>query len=225
MTTLRLIRKHHVTGNVWSFFFAPSAPLTWTAGQFVRIEVPHATPDAEGTKRQFTIASAPHEDHLQISTRLTDTTFKQALAALPEGGEAGLLDPPAGDFIWPQAPGANPTFVAQGIGITPFYSMLRDRLHRGLPLAATLIYANRSPLVPFRDEISGWAHRHSEFKPYFIDGPATATIIAATRPGFATQPVYVSGPRSFIELLGPPYNLPGKLLKQDVFPNYPAGAY
>jgi hypothetical protein len=102
--TLQLEHKQPEAGNVWSFRFRPSEPLDWLAGQFIRVELPHTHPDAEGTKRYFTIASAPHEGHVQISTRITDSSFKQTLAQLPIGRELLMLDPPAGDFVWPTNP-------------------------------------------------------------------------------------------------------------------------
>lgn len=98
--SLKLIEKVHLTDNIWSFRFNSDGPLTWTAGQFIRVELPHAQPDNEGVKRWFTVSSAPHERVIQITTRVTDTTFKQALANLPIGGELQLLEKPDGDFVW-----------------------------------------------------------------------------------------------------------------------------
>lgn len=221
--TLKLIRKQRETGNVWSFIFEPSRPLPWAAGQFIRVGLPHANPDGEGTKRYFTIASAPYEKHIQISTRITASSFKQALAGLAPGQTLGLIDPPAGDFVWP--PSGRPlVFVAQGIGITPFYSMLRQQLHDRLPPAATLLYANLTPEIPFQSELAHWAglpgltikhHRQ----------PFTAADVARLAPDYHASHVYVSGPGPLIELLLPPYDLPINQLKQDTFPNYDAWNY
>lgn len=222
--TLTLTSKQLVGGNVWSFIFEPDQPLSWIAGQFIRVELPHANPDSEGTKRYFTIASAPHEHHIQISTRLTGSSFKQALANLSYGSQVKLLDHPVGDFIWP--PTDKPIiFVAQGIGITPFFSMLKSRHHQGQPLNVNLFYTNRTPQIPFRTELHQLTHSHPELILTFATGPITAAVLANRYPKLAESLIYVSGPGTIIELLGPPYDLPASSLKQDFFPNYAAASY
>jgi glycine betaine catabolism B len=221
---LKLLRKQPEGGNIWSFTFAPETRLTWIAGQFIRLELPHANPDNEGAKRYFTIASPPHERTVQITTRITQSSFKQALASLPHGGEARLLDLPSGDFIWPQTD--QPLlFAAQGIGITPFRSMLHSRHHHGLPLAATLLYANLTNPIPFASELAELAATHPELQIIYAHTPITATALAQLHPQFANHVVYVSGPGKLLELLGPPHNLPVARLKHDFFPNYSTDAY
>ena len=137
--TLTLESKENLVDNVWSFRFTTHTPTTWTPGQFIRVELPHDDPDDEGTKRWFTISSTPHDGYIQITTRVTDTTFKQALSALPVGGTINLVEQPDGDFVW-QESDKPLVFVAGGIGITPFYSMLKARGHSGQSVLATLIY-------------------------------------------------------------------------------------
>jgi ferredoxin-NADP reductase len=225
LAALILTRKIHEGGNVWSFILEPSNPLSWSAGQFIRVELPHDHPDDEGTRRPFTITSAPHEHIVQIATRITQSSFKQALAALPLGGRLNLLDNPAGDFLWPAVPTRPILLAAQGIGITPFISMLRDRAHRGQPLATTLIHTNLAPDIPFEAEVRAQAKSHPELVLIHANEPLKAATIARLCPQFATHTIYVSGPRLLIELLGPPHNLAGSQIKQDQFPNYPASAY
>jgi ferredoxin-NADP reductase len=219
---LTLKSKSHLTSNIWSFWFEPNEPLSWTAGQFIRIELPHPEPDAEGTRRFFTIASAPYERRLQICTRLTDTTFKRALAALEPGGSLRLIDPPAGDFIW--QPSAQPlVFVAQGIGITPFRSMLRQRAYEHKPLSAHLFFTNLGRHIPFAEELA--AHSAAGLQITYLGQPATPTTLAGAVPDLASHIIYVSGPQSFIALLTPPHDLPAASLKQDFFPGYTSHDY
>jgi ferredoxin-NADP reductase len=210
--------------NVWLYTFKPTAPLNWIAGQFIRVELPHDLPDDEGTKRQFTIASAPSDGTIQIATRLTSSTFKQALHSLPAGGQINLVDLPAGDFIWPADHTRALVLAAQGIGITPIRSLFRQRLHEGRPLTATLIYANLTPGIPFEDELTQWGS-HPEFSYKLVETPITGQIIAQLVPKLAKAHIYVSGPEPLFELLGPPHNLPAGYLKQDQFPNYAAHYY
>src|SRR4051812_9360566 len=152
---LKLLEKEQLVDNVWAFRFQPSEPLVWTAGQYVRVELPHDNPDEEGTKRWFTNSAAPYEGIMQITTRVTESTFKQALSKLEEGSELQLIENPDGDFVW-QDSDLPIVFVAGGIGVTPFHSILKQRVHDLLPLKVTLIYGSRTEDVPFKDELAEW---------------------------------------------------------------------
>jgi ferredoxin-NADP reductase len=220
---LTLKSKSHLLANVWSFVFEPSEPLTWIAGQFIRVELPHANPDAEGTRRFFTVASAPYERRIQISTRLTGTSFKRALEALEPGGNLNIVDPPAGDFVWTRS-AAPLVFVAQGIGITPFRSILRQRAHDRRPLSAHLFYTNAGTSIPFQPELDALA-RNSELQITHLRRPVTPITLAGALPDLAARTVYVSGPHSLIGLLTPPHNLPAAQLRQDFFPGYTSENY
>jgi ferredoxin-NADP reductase len=220
---LTLVNKEHLVDNIWAFRFEPNEPFTWTAGQYMRVELPHDNPDDEGTKRWFTVSSAPYQGIAQITTRVTESTFKQALAALPIGGELQLLEKPHGDFVW-QDSDPPIVFVAGGIGITPFYSILKQRAHDGLPLHVTLIYGGRTPDVPFKNEFDQWVSDDPLFKVHYVVGaPLTAESIAVLEPGINNSLVYVSGPEPMVEALGAQlkeHGLPEEQLKQDFFPNY-----
>lgn len=222
--TLTLTDRTHVVANIWLFTFAPSRPLVWTAGQFIKVELPHSQPDTEGTKRFFTIASAPADGHVQIATRITGSTFKQTLARLPIGGRLNLVDLPAGDFVWPARPARPLVFAAQGIGVTPVRSMLRQRLADRRPITATLVYANLTPGIPFSDELAKWGS-HPEFTLHQISRPITAATLNELVPNLGQSLVYVTGPKSLAELLMPPYNLPISSIKHDQFPNYAQSDY
>jgi ferredoxin-NADP reductase len=222
---LALSAKKPLGSNAWAFTFLPEHPVPWRAGQFVKIDVPHPLPDAKGTSRRFTIAAAPHEKAFTIATRVTDSTFKQALAKLPIGGKITLLDTPAGDFIW--QPASYPhVFVAQGIGITPFYAIIKDRHHHNLPTNAHLIYSNHpaNPVL-FQSELAAWTAADSSLRITYLSEPATPAALADLAPDLPKRLVYVSGPKPLIALAMPPYNLPLSQLKQDYFPGYPAATY
>lgn len=225
---LELVGKEHLIDNVWAFRFEPTTPFTWIAGQFVRVELPHDNPDAEGTKRFFTVSSAPYEDTVQITTRVTDSTFKQALAALPIGDRLPALEKPDGDFTW-QDSDKPLVFVAGGIGITPFRSILKQRARDHQPLNVTLIYGNRTDAIVFKDEFDRYAAEDSEFSVQYVTGePLTAAKLAELVPNLNFSLVYVSGPEPMVEALGSDlktHGLPEAQLKTDEFPNYTATNY
>jgi ferredoxin-NADP reductase/YHS domain-containing protein len=226
--TLTLESKENLVDNVWSFRFTAHTPTTWTPGQFIRVELPHDNPDDEGTKRWFTISSTPHDGYIQITTRVTDTTFKQALSALPVGGTINLVEQPDGDFVW-QESDKPLVFVAGGIGITPFYSMLKARGHSGQSVLATLIYNGRTDELPFKAEFDEASKRHPEFHVHYVIGEQL-TVNKLTRivPELALSEVYVSGPEPMVEALGEQLRASGisdQNLHEDFFPHYNKDTY
>jgi len=222
---LTLESKIHRVDNVWSFRFQPEHPMLWLAGQFMRVELPHADVDAAGASRWFTIAAAPHEAVPTITTRLTNSTFKQALANLRIGDHLRLLESPAGNFVW--RPSDRPRlFAAQGIGITPFYAIIKDRRHHGLPTEAVLVYAHRPGTgAVFDDELQAWAESDPTLTIIHHAGLLSPEQLVRYVPDYAQRTLYVSGPKSFIRLCMPPHRLPPRQLKQDNFPGYAAANY
>lgn len=226
--TLTLESKENLVDNVWSFRFTTHTPTTWTPGQFIRVELPHDDPDDEGTKRWFTISSTPHDGYIQITTRITDTTFKQALAALPIGDTINLVEQPDGDFVW-QESDKPLVFVAGGIGITPFYSILKARGHSGQSVLATLIYNGRTDELPFKAEFDEASKRHPEFHVHYVIGEQlTVDKLKRIVPELAVSEVYVSGPEPMVEALGEQLRASGiedRKLHEDFFPRYNKDTY
>lgn len=227
--TLTLFEKEHLVDNVWAFRFKPSEPLTWVAGQYVRVELPHDNPDEEGTKRWFTNSAAPYEGILQITTRVTDSTFKQALFGLETGStRLQLIEAPEGDFVW-QNSELPIVFVAGGIGVTPFRSIIKQRIHDSQPVNLSLVYGSRTPEVPFKNELTEWTNADPTLNVHYVSGnPLTAENLAAEIPTLNSSLVYLSGPEPMVESLGDDlksHGLPEAQLKQDFFPNYDENNY
>jgi ferredoxin-NADP reductase len=223
MAKLTLREKNHLTDNVWSFVFEAHPQIHWTAGQFIRVELAHPNPDQEGTKRWFTVSAAPFEGRPQITTRVSDTTFKHALVALPIGGEVELIEEPDGDFVWEESDKPR-VFVAAGIGITPFRSILAERKHARQSLDVTLVYGNRTEMIPFKDEFDADAASDPEFRVHYVTGGLlTLAKLEELVPDYRKSLVYVSGPEPLVEALGDQMRaagMPEEQLKQDFFPNY-----
>ena len=136
-----------------------------------------------------------------------------------------MVGAPAGDFIWRLDP-VEHLFVAQGIGITPFYAIIKDRIQLSIPVHATLVYASRTaePAI-YQSELDAWAKQDRTLKIQSFAGTLTAPQLIILIPDFARRYVYVSGPKSFLSLCIPPHQLPLSRLKQDNFPGYSATNY
>jgi len=162
----KLIERHEVAEGTMAFALERPAGFEFTAGQFLTITLPDAPyNDAKGNSRTFSIASAPQETgHLLIATRMTGSALKRSLAEAPLGAPVSIFGP-VGEFTLPPAATAPLVFIAGGIGITPFRSMVIDVANRQLPHQITLIYSNRTPEgAPFHDELARIAATYPSFK-------------------------------------------------------------
>ena len=226
---LKLRDKAYMIDNVWAFVFEPDEPLEYTAGEYVRVRLDHENPDDDGPKRFFTNSAPPYQGVLQITTRVTDSTFKQALHNLDVGSEAlEMILPPEGDFVWEDTD--KPIImVAAGIGVTPYYSILLERVHNGEKIPCTLLYAGRSELLPWRNEFAALEESNPEFKvEYQIGEHVTAENLQKRYPNLNDSVVYLSGPEAMVEDVGNQLKengLPEAQLKQDWFPNYDESSY
>jgi ferredoxin-NADP reductase len=110
--------------------------------------------DEKGPRRHITVVTSPTERGvLGLATRLRDSAFKRSLAELPEGTEVEV-EQPKGSFVLPQETDRHYVFIAGGIGITVFRSMLRYIADEGLPHRVTLVHSNRDrESTAFYDEL------------------------------------------------------------------------
>jgi ferredoxin-NADP reductase len=148
-----LIGRELVAERTMSFRWAKPEGWDYRAGQFIDITL-HNPPetDAEGNTRGFSVSAAPCEGIIQITTRLRDTAFKRVLQQVAIGTTM-KLEGPFGDFRLhnTQRPAV---LLAGGIGITPFRSILVEKIRCGsLPYRVVLFHANRRPQdAAFADE-------------------------------------------------------------------------
>jgi ferredoxin-NADP reductase len=110
--------------------------------------------DEKGPRRHITVVTSPTERGvLGLATRLRDSAFKRSLAELPEGTEVEV-EQPKGSFVLPQETDKHYVFLAGGIGITVFRSMLRYIADEGLPHRVTVVHSNRDrESTAFYDEL------------------------------------------------------------------------
>lgn len=139
-----LAAREKLAMDTVAFHLKKPEGFAFAAGQAVYLTLPDLKPaDGRGRVRIFSIASAPQDPELVIATRLTGTGFKQGLSSLPLGTPIEI-EGPYGDLVLHQDPARPAVFLAGGIGITPFHSMIRDATERALPHRLLLFFANRA---------------------------------------------------------------------------------
>jgi ferredoxin-NADP reductase len=232
--SLQLVARRSEGENATSFLFEPDQPFVHEAGQYLRLTIDHDDPDSRGKSRYFTISSAPAEPRVMITTRLSErgSSFKRALASLGIGSVVEATGP-HGRFVYPpEHPPA--LFIAGGIGITPFRSMLVDLDARQKDPDVVLLYGNRTSDVPFKSHLDDLATSRPALKVHYtltqpsaswrgLVGRIDRALIERTVPDFDRRLVYVAGPRPMVEAIAGALGELGadhSRIKQEIFPGY-----
>ena len=153
---VRLVRREVVAEGTMAFYFSKPPGYPHRAGQSVQVALidPPQTDDA-GDTREFTIASAPHEAELMIAMRMRDTAFKRVLKEAPVGTPVRISEPD-GEVVLHEDTSRPAVFLAGGIGITPFLSIVRHAVHESLQHPIYLFYSNWKPdVTAFLPELQG----------------------------------------------------------------------
>jgi ferredoxin-NADP reductase len=161
----KLIRREEVAEGTIAFHFEKPTGFNFKAGQFADVTLtdPPET-DAEGNTRTFSIASPPFENELVFTTRMRDTTFKRSLKKLLPLTTEVKIGSAAGSFTLHKNPAKPAVFLAGGIGITPFVSIVRQADRDRLPHKLYLFYSNRRPEdAPFLDTLQNLEKTNSNF--------------------------------------------------------------
>lgn len=160
----KLIRRQEIAEGTIAFHFEKPTGFNFKAGQFADVTLtdPPET-DAEGNTRTFSIASPPFENELVFTTRMRDTAFKRSLKKVALATEV-KIGSAAGSFTLHNNRAKPAVFLAGGIGITPFLSIVRQAHHDRLPHKLYLFYSNRRPAdAPFLDTLQNLEKTNPNF--------------------------------------------------------------
>lgn len=150
---LKLIDRRVVADNTIACVFEKPANFNFVAGQYGGFTLinPIET-DQGGITRRFSILSAPHDEHLAIATRVQQSAFKRNLEQLPIGSEIKFAGP-TGNFVLDET-NAPIALIAGGIGVAPFYSMIRHATQQQSTRPIFLFYGNQQHKdAPFLEEL------------------------------------------------------------------------
>ena len=214
--TSLLQSRQEVADGTMAFRF--DKPLGWVfrAGQFLDMTlIDPAETDVEGDTRTFSIASGPDESALMVATRMRDTAFKRVLKTMPIG-TAVKIDGPSGDLTLQNDATRPAVFLAGGIGITPFRSMLVHAAHQKRSQRLFLFYSNRRPEdAPFLEELQALQHDN----PHYALIPTMSDMATSHRPwtgetglidhamlsrhlsGIVSPLYYIAGPPGMVKAL------------------------
>ncbi len=225
---LALKERVLIAKDTYDFIFSSSEKLRFKAGQYLEWTIPHKNPDTRGNRRYFTIASSPTENNIRLGIKFypNGSTFKQKMLALVPGEKlsAGAL---AGEFTLPREKNTKLVFLAGGIGITPFRSMLKELIDKKEKRDIIIFYSVRSRDDLAYAEIIEAAQTILGVKSIniFTDhaGLLTKEALVAQTPDYKQRCFYISGTRSMVvafESILKELGIPKRKIKTDFFPGY-----
>jgi len=144
--TVRLEAREEIAEGTMAFHFEKPDGFEFKPGQASDVVLSRQTanPDDHSARHTFSIASAPFQDELVVATRMRDSVFKRALKSLPLGSQVTVAGPFGSLGLHNDRTRAG-VFIAGGIGITPFVSILRQAARNRLQQRLILLYSNRRP--------------------------------------------------------------------------------
>lgn len=233
---LRLQEKIKLSSDTYLFNFGKIPNFNFTPGQYMEWTLRHKNTDSRGNRRYFSIASAPSED-LQIAVKFYDnsSSFKRILHDLNNQNQI-IASSLSGDFVLPKKEDVPIVFIAGGVGIAPFRSIIQNAIDRGKHLNIVLLFANRKKEdILFKDLLESarqfgistiYTLTDSESIPSDWDqevGRITASMIQKRIPDYESRIFYVSGPTPMVKAsqnILRELNIPEKNIIVDYFPGY-----
>jgi len=211
-------RRAELALGIWEYFFRPERAVDFVPGQYVEVQLPGVQGDARGPSRTFTLTSLPSDSSISFITKhfTLQTPYKHTLQALREG-DGVRIGEAMGDLVLPKSVATPLIFVAGGIGVASYASMLKDLLARREERPVFLFYAlraRREQLFRGLTDAYPLALKEITLAPHTLHA---ADIKDATPPNALT---YLSGSQHFVEDLRAELEALGTPRSQIVFDYY-----
>lgn len=211
---LKLKRKRKLAPTIVDFVFASPQKLAFRPGQYMEFTLGHPHADSRGNRRYFTLASSPTENEVHLGVRFYEksSSFKKALYSM-DGRTTIVAAQIAGDFTLPANPEQKLVFIAGGIGITPFRSMLKYLLDTQQRRDIILFYANKTADEIVYADVLNTAQAKLGIKTFYtltdtaaiprnwagFVGRIHETMLLRTVPDYEERTYYLSGPPEMVK--------------------------
>lgn len=237
---LPFFKKEQVAKDTWEFYFDRSKvpDLEFLPGQHLRMTVFLKNPDGRGNSRSLSISSSPlDKKYLTITTKILQSAFKKELVNLAPGTVVNFFGP-IGRFVLDEEEKMSRIFLAGGIGITPFHSMIAYAAEKNLSFPITLFvsFSTREDMM-FYDELIKISKDHPNIKIIYTVtkhddlekswgtelGRINADMVKKYCPDFLEPQVYICGSTGLVEGMLELVNelgVPLELVKKEKFVGY-----
>ncbi|MEI6304577.1 MAG: FAD-binding oxidoreductase [Candidatus Taylorbacteria bacterium] len=235
---LTLTKSDLVAKDTGEFTFTSDHPIKFKPGQYMEWTLGHDDTDSRGNRRFFTIASSPTEPEVKLGVKFypESSSFKTSFAKL-EIGQTIVAGGVAGDFVLPHNKSTKLVFIAGGIGITPFRSMIKYLIDKNEKRDIVVLYSNNTIVDLAYPEIWQAATEKLGIKVVctLTDtqnltrdwsgriGFVSPDMITHEVPDYMNRTYYISGPHGMVsacEEMLHKMHIPGRRIRTDFFPGF-----
>ncbi|MCX6727133.1 MAG: RnfABCDGE type electron transport complex subunit D [Candidatus Shapirobacteria bacterium] len=224
---LKLKDKIEIAPNTLDFVFEKEKGFNFIPGQYMEWTLPGDKSDNRGNRRYFTLASSPTEDNIRLGVKFNNpgSSYKKIMLEMKD--ETVVASQLAGDFTLPNNSKEKSVFIAGGIGITPFRSMIKYLLDKNDKRDIVLIYANKNKNEAVYQEIFDEAKAKLGIKVIYFstdsEGHFNKENLKKMVPDYQIRKFYISGTHGLVaateNLLASMSVSEGKI-KTDYFPGF-----
>jgi ferredoxin-NADP reductase/Na+-translocating ferredoxin:NAD+ oxidoreductase RnfD subunit len=234
---LPLLSKIQLSHDTYAFYFSTYPGFNFIPGQYMEWTLPHKNSDSRGVRRYFSIASSPTENIIMLTVKFYEpsSTYKRHLLTLKQGDKI-IASQLAGDFTLPKDISKPISFIAGGVGIAPFRSMVKYIIDKNLKVDIVILYSNREKQDILFADIFSRATQNGVRTIYTLTdlenipsdwtgekGHIDEEMIKRQIPDFKNRTFYLSGPQLMVKrfrkiLLD--MGLSKNKIKTDFFPGY-----
>jgi ferredoxin-NADP reductase len=228
----------NIAKDTYDFCFTSDKKLSFVPGQYLEWTLAHRDPDSRGNRRYFTLASSPTEDTLRLGVKFypEPSSFKNKLLFLKKG-DTMIASQCAGEFVMPKDSNKKLVFIAGGIGVTPFRSMIKYCIDTNEKRDIVVLYSNKTAADIAYKEVFDEAEIKLSIKtlypvtdkgqilsdPRMRAGFIDMVMIRTEIPDYKERTFYISGPHSMVTIFEKTLadmGVPKNQIKTDFFPGF-----
>ena len=208
---LQLVEMQKLSNRVYNYVFRPDQHFAFLPGQYMEWTLDNVPYDSRGNRRTVTIASSPTETDVQLGIKFYEpaSAFKTVLQSM-RPGDTIYASHLSGDFTLPGNRQEKLAFIAGGIGITPFRSMVSYLRDTNQPCDIIIMYIAGDPQeLVYLPELQAAAGNGVHTIPVVtradrpVEGATAARLnaqlIRQAVPDYADRLFYISGPNTMVE--------------------------
>lgn len=224
---LELDQIKNIGKNIYEFVFDVKERFGFLPGQYMEWTLLHNHEDSRGNRRYFTIASSPTESKIYLGVKIPEkpSSFKKRLLGLKKGDKMSVSQL-SGEFVIESNQNIPLVFIAGGIGITPFRSMVSYIIDKKQNRDVIVFYACSDDEEFVYKDVFKNAEKYG-VKTYFIntrkDGFIDENLIKNKVSNYINRIYYLSGPNAMVDnykKVIKDLGVKSKNIRSDYFPGY-----
>lgn len=198
----KLVESELVAKNTYQLTFLLEDELSFVPGQYVWIELKEPECADRGGRRPFSICCSPNgRNSISIVFRESSSEYKKTLLSLPLQSQVNVYGP-FGSLTLPGSPDTPVIFIAGGVGVAPFISIIRESVAKNSLRPIHLIYANTDPeKAVYISELRQMSKKHKTFTFQEVYRHITAQDLQNLSE-FQNSIIYTTGPEAMVEAMG-----------------------